>query len=95
MYVYIPIDNNMCDLYSRAETNPGRKLLIIRRFLLGKLFKGGNYSRVETIRGNTVTGKKLTNKKDSLFEKKVKIRNVKKCSEQLSTLEKTTDFLIL
>ena len=32
----------------------GRKLLIIRRFLLRKLFKGGNYSRAETIRGNTV-----------------------------------------
>ena len=32
----------------------GRKLLIIRRFLPRKLFKGGNYSRAETIRGNTV-----------------------------------------
>ena len=32
----------------------GRKLLIIKRFLLRKLFKGGNYSRAETIRGNTV-----------------------------------------
>ena len=44
-----------CDHYSRAETNQGRKLLISRRFLLRKLFKGGNYSRAETIRGNTVT----------------------------------------
>jgi hypothetical protein len=44
----------MCDHYSRAETNQGRKLLIIRRFLPRKLFKGGNYSRAETIRGNTV-----------------------------------------
>jgi predicted HAD superfamily hydrolase len=43
-----------CDHYSRAETNQGRKLLISRRFLLRKLFKGGNYSRAETIRGNTV-----------------------------------------
>ena len=40
--------------YSRAESNQGRKLLIIRRFLLRKLFKGGNYSMAETIRGNTV-----------------------------------------
>jgi hypothetical protein len=46
--------NNICDHYSRAETNQGRKLLIIKRFLLRKLFKGGNYSRAETIRGNTV-----------------------------------------
>ena len=44
----------MCDHYSRVETNQGRKLLIIRSFLLRKLFKGGNYSRAETIRGNTV-----------------------------------------
>ena len=44
----------ICDHYSRAESNQGRKLLIIRRFLLRKLFKGGNYSRAETIRGNTV-----------------------------------------
>ena len=28
-----------CDNYSRAETNQGRKLLIIRRFLPRKLFK--------------------------------------------------------
>ena len=54
MYTYIPINNNRCDHYSRAETNQGRKLLIIRRFWPRKLFKGGNYSRVETIRGNTV-----------------------------------------
>ena len=54
MYVYININNNICDHYSRAETNQGRKLLNIRRFLLRKLFKGGNYSREETIRGNTV-----------------------------------------
>ena len=53
MYVYIPINNDICDHYSRAETNQGRKLLIIRRFLVRKLFKGGNYSRAETIRGNT------------------------------------------
>ena len=46
--------NNICDHYSRAETNQGRKVLIIKRFLLWKLFKGGNYSRAETIRGNTV-----------------------------------------
>ena len=32
----------------------GRKLLIIRRFWPRKLVKGGNYSRAETIRGNTV-----------------------------------------
>ena len=43
-----------CGNYSRAETIQGRKLLIVRRFLLRKLFKGGNYSRAETIRGNTV-----------------------------------------
>ena len=36
------------------ETIQGRKLLIIRRFYLRKLFKGGNYSRKETIWGNTV-----------------------------------------
>ena len=48
-----------CGNYSRAETNQGRKLLIIRRFLSRKLFKGGNYSRAETIRGNTVTSVKL------------------------------------
>ena len=41
----VNINNNICDHYSRAETNQGRKLLIIRRFLLRKLFKGGNYSR--------------------------------------------------
>ena len=35
----------MCDHYSRAETNQGRKLLIIRKFLPRKLFRGGNYSR--------------------------------------------------
>ena len=35
-----------CDHYSRAETNQGRKLLlIIKRFWPRKLFKGGNYSR--------------------------------------------------
>jgi hypothetical protein len=38
--------------YSKEETNQGRKLLIIRRFWPRKLFKGGNYSRAETIRGN-------------------------------------------
>ena len=43
-----------CDYYSREETIQGRKLLIIRRFLMRKLFKGGKYSREETIRGNTV-----------------------------------------
>ena len=37
-----------------AETNWGRKLLIIRRFWMLKLYKGGNYSRAETIRGYTV-----------------------------------------
>ena len=52
----VNINNNICDHYSRAESNQGRKLLIIRRFLLRKLFKGGNYSRAETIRGNTVIG---------------------------------------
>ena len=35
-------------------TIQGRKLLIIRRLLLRKLFKGGKYSREETIHGNTV-----------------------------------------
>ena len=40
--------------YSREETIQGRKVLIIRRFLLRKLFKGGKYSREETICGNTV-----------------------------------------
>ena len=54
MYLPININDNICDHYSRAETNQGRKLLNIRRFLLRKLFKGGNYSRAETIRGNTV-----------------------------------------
>ena len=44
-----------CDYYSREETIQGRKLLIIRRFLLRKLFKGGKYSREETICGNTVS----------------------------------------
>ena len=34
MYVNININNNICDHYSRAETNQGRKL-----------FKDGNYSR--------------------------------------------------
>ena len=43
-----------CGNYSKAETNQGRKLLIIRWFWPWKLFKGGNYSRVETIFGNTV-----------------------------------------
>ena len=43
-----------CDNFSRAETIQGRKLLIIRRFWLWKLFKGGNYSRAETICRNTV-----------------------------------------
>jgi hypothetical protein len=43
-----------CDYYSRAETIQGRKLLSIRRFRPRKLFKGGNYSRAETIRGITV-----------------------------------------
>ena len=47
MYVHLQKEN--CDQYSRAETNQGRKLLIIRRFLLRKLFKGGNYSRAEAI----------------------------------------------
>ena len=32
----------------------GRKLLIIRTFLVRQVFKGDNYSREETIRGNTV-----------------------------------------
>ena len=44
-----------CDHYSREETIQGRKLLNNRRFWLRKLFKGGKYSRAETIRGNTVT----------------------------------------
>ena len=44
-----------CDHYSREETIQGRKLLNNRRFLLRKLFKGGKYSRAETIRGNTVS----------------------------------------
>ena len=30
---------------------------IIKLFLLQKLFKGGKYSRAETIRGNMVSGK--------------------------------------
>ena len=42
---------SFCGNYSRAETNQGRKLLIIRRLWLRKLFKGGNYSRAETIQG--------------------------------------------
>ena len=46
--------NFCCGNYSRAETNQRRKLLIIRRLWLRKLFKGGNYSRAETSRGNTV-----------------------------------------
>ena len=46
-----------CDHYSSAETIQGRKLLIIKRFWPRKLFKGGNYSRAETIRGNTVSKK--------------------------------------
>ena len=40
--------------YVFATIIQGRKLLIIRRFLLRKLIKGGNYSSAETIRGNTV-----------------------------------------
>ena len=54
MYVHNFFMNFYCGNYSRAETNQGRKLLIIRRFWLRKLFNGGNYSRAETIRGNTV-----------------------------------------
>ena len=46
--------NFWCGNYTRAETNQGRKLLIIRGFWPWKLFKGGNYSRAETIRGNAV-----------------------------------------
>ena len=35
-------------------TIQGRKLLISRTFLVRQVFKGDNYSREETIRGNTV-----------------------------------------
>ena len=35
-------------------TIQGRKVLIFRRLWPRKLFKGGKYSRAETIRGNTV-----------------------------------------
>ena len=52
MYTY----KKKCDHYSSAETIQGRKLLIIKRFWPRKLFKGGNYSRAETIRENTVFG---------------------------------------
>ena len=45
MYIYKNIS---------ATIIQGRKLLIISRFWPRKLFKGGNYSRAETIRGNTV-----------------------------------------
>ena len=38
-----------CNNYSRGETN---QLLIIRRFWPQKEFKGGNYSKAETICGN-------------------------------------------
>ena len=48
------IDVRICDNYSQAEINQGRKLLIIWRSWLRKLFKGGNYLRAETIRRNTV-----------------------------------------
>ena len=58
MYVYVIVSmytyKKKCDHYSSAETIQGRKLLIIKRFWPRKLFKGGNYSRAETIRGNTV-----------------------------------------
>ena len=37
-----------------AEINQGRKLLTFKRFWPRKVFKGGKYSRAETIRGNTV-----------------------------------------
>ena len=48
-----------CGNYSRADANQGRKPLIFRRFFLRKLFKGGNYSRPETICGNKV-GQNMT-----------------------------------
>ena len=41
--------------YSKEETIQGRKLLKNRRFWPRKLFKEGNYSRAETIWGNTVS----------------------------------------
>ena len=47
MQIYI-----RCDDYSREETIQRRKLLINRSFWLRKLFKGGKYSREETICGN-------------------------------------------
>ena len=43
-----------CDKYLRETSIQGRKLLITRTFLVRQLFKGDNYSREETIRGNTV-----------------------------------------
>ena len=43
-----------CDNNSRETTIQGRKLLISRIFWVRQLFKEDNYSREETIRGNTV-----------------------------------------
>ena len=43
-----------CDKFLMEEFIQRVKLLIIRKFLLRKIFKGGKYSREETIRGNTV-----------------------------------------
>jgi hypothetical protein len=37
-----------------VTTIEGRKLLISRTFLVRQVFKEDNYSREETIRGNTV-----------------------------------------
>ena len=53
--VYIHFDSySFRGNLSRAETIQRRKVLIFRWFRPRKLFKGGKYSRAETIRGNTV-----------------------------------------
>ena len=53
----VRVCNSKCvHLQKNATIIQVRKLLIIKRFLPRKLFKGGNYSRAETIRGNTVHG---------------------------------------
>ena len=48
------LPDGKCNKCSREETIQRRQLLIIRKFLLPKLFKGEKYLREETIRGNTV-----------------------------------------
>ena len=96
--------NNICNCmwgnYSGEETIQRRKLLIIRNFWLRKLFKGGKYSREETIwsrKYGTLNGSKYWKLLTELFFEVVEVKGewlVKNWElPVINTFLKTTEIL--